>query len=73
MWVFMKGRKMIKVLLWFILFILSWPIALLVLILYPIIWLILLPFRLIGITAGGILALLKAIVYLPARLLGRRG
>ena len=63
---------MIKILLWFILFVLSWPVAILVLILYPFIWLILLPFRLIGITVGGVLELLKAILYLPARLLGRR-
>ncbi|HBC46344.1 MAG TPA: hypothetical protein DEO84_03495 [candidate division Zixibacteria bacterium] len=63
---------MIKILLWFILFVLSWPIAILVLILYPFIWLILLPFRLIGITVGGVFELLKAILYLPARLLGSR-
>jgi hypothetical protein len=63
---------MIKILLWFILFVLSWPIAILVLILYPFIWLILLPFRLIGITVGGVFELLKAILYLPARLLGNR-
>ncbi len=64
---------MVKILLWFILFILSWPIAILVLLLYPIIWLIMLPFRLVGITVGGIFALLKTIIYLPARLLGHRG
>ena len=64
---------MIKVLLWLILFMLSWPVAILVLLLYPIIWLITLPFRLIGITVGGVFALLKAILYLPARLLGHRG
>jgi hypothetical protein len=63
---------MIKMLLWLILFVLSWPIAILALILYPIIWLILLPFRLIGITVEGVLALLKAILFLPARLLNRR-
>jgi hypothetical protein len=63
---------MIKVLLWFILFVFSWPIAILVLILYPFIWLILLPFRLVGITVAGVFELLKAILYLPARILGRR-
>jgi hypothetical protein len=63
---------MIKVLLWFILFVLSWPLAILVLILYPFIWLILLPFRLVGITVAGVMELLKAILYLPARLLSRR-
>jgi hypothetical protein len=64
---------MIKILLWLILFVLSWPLAILALILYPIIWLILLPFRLIGITVESILALLKAILFLPARLLNHRG
>jgi hypothetical protein len=64
---------MIKILLWLILFVLSWPIAILALILYPIIWLILLPFRLVGITIEGVLALLKSILMLPARLLSRRG
>jgi hypothetical protein len=63
---------MIKILLWFILFAISWPLALLVLILYPIIWLLLLPFRLVGIAVGGLLALLKGVLFLPARLLGQR-
>ena len=64
---------MVKVLLWLILFVLSWPIAILVLLLYPLIWLVMLPFRLLGITVSGIFALLKTIIYLPARLLGHRG
>ena len=63
---------MLKILLWFILFAISWPLALLVLILYPFIWLLLLPFRLAGIAVGGVLALLKAILFLPARILGYR-
>jgi len=63
---------MVKVLLWFILFAVSWPLALLVLILYPIIWLLLLPFKLVGIAVGGVLALLKGVLFLPARLLGQR-
>jgi hypothetical protein len=63
---------MAKVLLWFILFAVSWPLALLVLILYPIIWLLLLPFKLVGIAVGGVLALLKGVLFLPARLLGQR-
>jgi hypothetical protein len=63
---------MIKIILWFILFALSWPLALLVLILYPLIWLLLLPFRVVGIAVGGVLALLKAILFLPSRILGQR-
>ncbi|HKL52779.1 MAG TPA: hypothetical protein VJ902_02390, partial [Wenzhouxiangellaceae bacterium] len=57
---------------WCILFVLSWPLALLVLLLWPVIWLLLLPFRLIGIAFEGVFALLRAIVLLPARLLGHR-
>jgi hypothetical protein len=63
---------MISFLLWCILFILCWPLALLALVLYPIVWLILLPFRIIGIAVTGVLDLLWAIVTLPARLLGGR-
>jgi len=55
---------------WCILFVLCWPLAILALVLYPIVWLISLPLRLIGITVGGVFALLKAILFLPARLLG---
>lgn len=58
--------------LWCILFVLCWPLALLALLLYPIVWLILLPFRIAGIAIGGVLELLRAIIYLPARALGRR-
>ena len=58
-----------KILLWLLLFFLCWPLALLALVLYPIIWLISLPFRLVGIAVGGVFALLSAIVMLPARLL----
>jgi hypothetical protein len=60
---------MIKFLLWCILFILCWPVALLALLLYPIVWLVLLPFRLVGIAVGGALELVGAIIFLPARLL----
>jgi len=63
---------MIKFLLWVILFILCWPIALLALVLWPLVWLLSLPFRLIGITVSGVFELLRAIVFLPARLLGGR-
>lgn len=59
-----------KFLLWLILFILCWPLALLALILYPIVWLLLLPFRLVGIAVNGVFELLRAVVLLPARLLG---
>jgi hypothetical protein len=63
---------MIKLLLWLILFILCWPLAILALLLWPIAWLLLIPFRLLGIAVNGIFELLKAILYLPARLLGGR-
>ena len=62
---------MIKFLLWCILFVLCWPLALLALILYPLVWLVLLPFRLIGIAVSGILELIASIIRLPARAIGR--
>jgi hypothetical protein len=62
---------MIKFLLWCILFVLCWPLALLALILYPLVWLVLLPFRILGIAVSGILELIAAIIRLPARLLKR--
>ena len=58
--------------LWCILFVLSWPLAILALIIFPVVWLILLPFRLIWIGLEGVVALFKAIIFLPARLLGHR-
>ncbi|MBS1827350.1 MAG: hypothetical protein U0R19_10755 [Bryobacteraceae bacterium] len=61
---------MFTFLVWLLLFLLCWPLALLALIAYPFVWLILLPFRLVGIAVGGVLELLKAILYLPARMLG---
>jgi len=60
---------MIKFLLWCILLIFCWPLALLALILYPFIWLLLLPFRLVGIAVDGVFDLLRAILGLPGRLL----
>lgn len=60
---------MIKFLLWCILLVLCWPLALLALVLYPLVWLLLLPFRLVGIAVGGVLELVSAIVFLPARVL----
>ena len=63
-----------KFLLWLILLVLCWPAALLALILYPIIWLLMLPFRLIGVTVSALFELLRAIITLPARVLrGPRG
>ena len=58
---------------WCILLVLSWPVALLALVLLPLVWLLSLPFRLIGISVGAVLALLKSLLFLPARLLGYRG
>jgi hypothetical protein len=63
---------MIKLLLWLILLVISWPLALLALILYPLIWLLMLPFRLIGITVDGVFQLIKAIILLPSRILKGR-
>jgi len=60
---------MIKFLLWCILFVLCWPLALLALILYPLVWILLLPFRLLGIAVKGVFDLIAAIIMLPARLL----
>ena len=57
---------------WCILFVLCWPIALFAVILYPIVWLLLLPFRLIGITVDAVFTLLRTILFLPARVLGWR-
>jgi uncharacterized membrane protein YgaE (UPF0421/DUF939 family) len=61
---------MVKFLLWLILLVLCWPLALLALVLYPIVWLFLLPFRVLGIAVGGVLAFFKAIIMLPARVFG---
>jgi hypothetical protein len=58
---------------WCILFALAWPVALLALVLLPVIWLVSLPFRLIGITFEALFALLRAILFLPARVLGHKG
>lgn len=57
---------------WCILLVLSWPIALLALVVWPLFWLLLLPFRLIGITFDAVFALIKAVLMLPARILGHR-
>ena len=60
---------MMKFLLWCILLVLCWPLALIALVLYPFVWLLLLPFRLVGIAVGGALALVSAIIFLPVRVM----
>jgi len=60
---------MLTFLIWLLLFLFCWPLALLALVLYPVVWLLLLPFRLVGITLEGVFRLLAAIILLPARLL----
>ena len=66
-----KENRMMKFLLWLILLVICWPVALLALILFPIVWLFLLPFRLIGITVDAALDLFKALITFPARVLRR--
>jgi hypothetical protein len=61
---------MLTFLLWCLLVILCWPLALLALVLYPLVWLFLLPFRILGFAVAGVLALVKAMIFLPARVLG---
>jgi hypothetical protein len=63
---------MVKFLLWLILLVISWPLALLALVLYPFVWLLLLPFRLLGIVFDGVFEFLRAVVLLPSRALGAR-
>jgi hypothetical protein len=60
---------MFTFLLWLILLVLCWPLAILALLLFPLVWLLALPFRLVGIAVGGVLELLRAIITLPARVL----
>ena len=62
-------EAMVKFLLFCILLVLCWPLALVALILYPLVWLLLLPFRLVGIAVGGVLELVRAIIFFPARVL----
>ena len=63
---------MLKFLLWLLLLVFCWPLALLALVLYPLVWLLTLPFRLLGIAVDGVFELLRAILLLPARVLGGR-
>jgi hypothetical protein len=60
---------MLKFLIWCILFVMCWPLALVALVLYPVVWLLLLPFRVVGIAVGGALALVWALVVLPVRII----
>jgi hypothetical protein len=63
---------MFSFLLWCILLVLCWPLALLAVVLYPLVWLVLLPFRIVGFAVGGVLELVKAIIFFPARVLRGR-
>lgn len=63
---------MLTFLLWLLLLLVCWPLALLAVIAYPFVWLLLLPFRLLGIAVEGALELVKAVIFLPARVLGAR-
>ena len=58
---------------WLVLLVLSWPLAILFLVLAPLVWLVALPFRLLGLVIGALFALVKRLLYLPARILGHRG
>jgi hypothetical protein len=62
--------SMVTFLLWLILLVVSWPLALLALLLYPLVWLLLLPFRLVGIVVDGVFELLRSLILLPSRALG---
>jgi len=63
---------MFTFLLWCVLFVLCWPLAILALVLWPILWLLCLPLRLIGLSVEAVFALLRAVLMLPARILGMR-
>ena len=65
-------RSMVKLLLWLLLLVVCWPLALLALVLYPFVWLLLLPFRLVGVVVDGVFELLRSILLLPARVVGIR-
>jgi hypothetical protein len=61
------------VLVWCLLFAVAWPLAILLVVLLPLLWLLSIPFRIFGIVLGAVLAFIKALLFLPARLLGHRG
>ncbi|MGL4576566.1 MAG: hypothetical protein ACRCV9_17400 [Burkholderiaceae bacterium] len=66
-------KLFLGLLLWCVLFVIAWPLAIAVIVLFPLVWLIALPFRLAGVVLAAAFALVKAILFLPARLLGARG
>jgi hypothetical protein len=61
---------MTKFMLWLLLLVVCWPLALVALVAYPLVWLALLPFRLVGIAVGGVLELFRTLIFLPSRILG---
>ncbi|MEJ2195030.1 MAG: hypothetical protein P8X73_09270 [Ignavibacteriaceae bacterium] len=65
-------KTLLTMILWGILLILCWPIAIIVLLLWPILWLLSIPFRIVGTLMDAVLALVKSILFLPARLLGHK-
>jgi hypothetical protein len=66
----LKGDCMLKLVGWLLLLVVSWPLALLALVAWPFVWLVSLPFRLVGVSVGALFDLVEAIIYLPARLVG---
>lgn len=68
----MRTPSMLKLILWLLLLVVCWPLAILVLLLWPIVWVLSIPFRILGFAVHGVLELVKAIFFLPARLLGGR-
>jgi hypothetical protein len=67
-----RAISVIKFLLWLLLLVICWPIAILAIVLYPIVWLVLLPFRLLGIVVNGVFEFLRSIILLPSRLIRGR-
>ncbi|HMB43675.1 MAG TPA: hypothetical protein VKM00_07310 [Luteimonas sp.] len=65
-------KTLLLIVAWCLLFVLCWPLALLALVLWPLVWLMSLPFRLVGITVGAVFAFIRAVLFLPARVLGYR-
>ena len=65
-------KTLLLIVSWCLLFLLCWPLAVLALVLWPLVWLLSLPFRLVGITVGAVFAFIRALLFLPARVLGYR-
>lgn len=65
-------KTLLVIVCWCLLFVLAWPLAILALVLWPLVWLLSLPFRVLGIALGAVFALLRAVLFLPAKLLGYR-